>query len=85
VNNESADSRLSGAAAREHRCSSSARRLLCPVFKESDMIAGVITSKHVLLHSLTIVHDFGVRVWLRSCKAVLTNRKVTFLELMWLA
>src|SRR4051812_8599347 len=46
---------------------------------------GGFAGKHVLLHSLTIVHDFGVRVWLRSCKAVLTNRKIIFLELMWLA
>jgi hypothetical protein len=48
------------------------------------MIAGVITTKHVLLHSATIVHDFGLRVWLGCWKAVLTNRRTTFLELMWL-
>ncbi len=48
------------------------------------MIAGVITTKHVLLHSGTIVHDFGLRIWLSCWKAVLTNRRTTFLELMWL-
>lgn len=48
------------------------------------MIAGVITTRHVLLNSATIVHDFGLRVWLSCWKAVLTNRSTTFLELMWL-
>ena len=37
------------------------------------MIAGVVTTKHVLLHSVTIVQDFGLHVWLMCCKAVLTN------------
>jgi hypothetical protein len=48
------------------------------------MIAGVITTRHVLLNSAIIVHDFGLRVWLNCWKAVLTNRRTTFLELMWL-
>ena len=48
------------------------------------MIAGVSKTKDVLLHSATIVHDFGSRAWLNCCKAVLTNRRTTFLELMWL-
>ena len=48
------------------------------------MIAGVITTKHVLLNPTTIVHDFGLRFWLRCWKAVLTNRRTTFLELVWL-
>ena len=47
------------------------------------MIAGVVTTKHVLLHSATIVQDFGLRAWLMCCKAILTNRRTTFLELMW--
>jgi hypothetical protein len=47
------------------------------------MIAGVVTTKHVLLHSVTIVEDFGLLVWLMCCKAILTNRRTTFLELMW--
>lgn len=48
------------------------------------MIAGVITTRHVLLHSATIVHHFGLRTWLSCCKAILTNRTTTFLDLVWL-
>jgi len=48
------------------------------------MIAGVVTTKDVLLHSATIVQDFGLRTWLNCCKALLTNRRATFLELVWL-
>ena len=48
------------------------------------MVAGVITTKHVLLHSTTIVQDFGLRIWLNCCKALLSNRRTTFLELVWL-
>jgi hypothetical protein len=48
------------------------------------MIAGVVTTKDVLLHSPTIVHEFGLRAWLSCCKALLTNRRTTFLELVWL-
>jgi hypothetical protein len=47
------------------------------------MIAGVVTTKDVLLHSAAIVHDFGLRTWLSCCKAILTNRRATFLELVW--
>jgi len=47
------------------------------------MIAGVVTTKDVLLHSATIVQDFGLRTWLNCCKAVLTNRRTTFLQLVW--
>jgi hypothetical protein len=47
------------------------------------MIAGVVTTKDVLLHSAAIVHDFGLRTWLSCCKAILTNRRTTFLELVW--
>jgi len=47
------------------------------------MIAGVVTTKHVLLHSASIVHDFGLRIWVNCCKAILTNRRTTFLELVW--
>ena len=48
------------------------------------MIAGVVTTKDVLLHPATIAHAFGVRAFLHCCKAVLTNRRTTFLELVWL-
>ena len=47
------------------------------------MIAGVVTTKHVLLHSGTIVQDFRLRVWLMCCKANLTNRRTTILEMIW--
>ncbi|HYS09249.1 MAG TPA: hypothetical protein VEP66_10905 [Myxococcales bacterium] len=49
------------------------------------MIAGVITTKHVLLHSPTILQDFGFRTWLHCFKALLSDRRTTFLELVWLA
>jgi len=49
------------------------------------MIAGVVTTKHVLLHSPTIVASFGLRAWLICCKALLVGRRTTFLELIWLA
>jgi hypothetical protein len=49
------------------------------------MIAGVVTTRHVLLHSASIVHGFGLRTWLSCCKAILTNRRTTFLELVWLS
>ena len=48
------------------------------------MIAGVITTREVLLNSTTIVQDFGLRTWLNCCKALLGNRRTTFLELVWL-
>jgi len=48
------------------------------------MIAGVVTTKDVLLNSASIVHDFGVRTWLNCCRAILLNRQTTFLELVWL-
>ena len=48
------------------------------------MIAGVVTTKDVLLHWAAIVNGFGLRAWLNCCKAVLTNRRMTFLELVWL-
>ena len=28
--------------------------------------------------------DFGLRTWLNCCKALLTNRRTTFLQLVWL-
>lgn len=48
------------------------------------MIAGVLTTKDVLAHSAAIVRGFGLRAWLNCCKAILTNRRTTFLELVWL-
>ncbi len=48
------------------------------------MIAGVVTTKDVLLNCACIVHDFGLRTWLNCCRAILLNRRTTFLELVWL-
>jgi hypothetical protein len=53
------------------------------VARRKAMIAGVVTTKDVLLHWPTIVQDFGLRTWLNCCKAVLTGRRTTFLELVW--
>jgi len=47
------------------------------------MIAGVITTRDVFLHSASIVQGFGVRAWLGCWKALLTGRRTTFLELVW--
>ena len=47
------------------------------------MIAGVVTTRDVLMNSVGIVHDFGLRTWLNCCKAILLNRRTTFLELVW--
>jgi hypothetical protein len=47
------------------------------------VIAGVVRTKDVLRHTATIVQGFGLRTWLNCCKAVLTNRRTTFLELVW--
>jgi hypothetical protein len=49
------------------------------------MIAGVVTTKDVLLQWPTIVQGFGLRTWLICCKAVLSGRRTTFLELVWCA
>jgi len=56
--------------------------LLLPV-RRLEMIAGVVTTKDVLLNWPTIVQDFGLRTWLSCCKAVLTRKRTTFLELVW--
>src|SRR2546428_4069521 len=51
--------------ARFHGDSGLARPLLRHPCKEVlAMIAGVVTTKDVLLHSATIVQDFGLRAWL---------------------
>jgi len=43
------------------------------------MVCGVITSKHVILHAPTIVAGFGMKAWLRCCKALLRRQSTTFL------
>jgi hypothetical protein len=47
------------------------------------MVEGIITTRHVLLRAPRIVHEFGVRKWLGCCRAMLSRRRTTFLELVW--
>jgi hypothetical protein len=42
-------------------------------------INGVITSRHVLRYTVTIVREFGPRAYLRCCAAMLAGRRTTFL------
>ena len=42
-------------------------------------INGVITSKEIFRHTLTIVREFGPRVYLRCCAAMVMGRRTTFL------
>ncbi|HET9752576.1 MAG TPA: hypothetical protein VFP52_06430 [Myxococcales bacterium] len=43
-------------------------------------IDGVITSRDVIRHTLTIVREFGPRAYLRCCAAMLRGRRTTFLS-----
>jgi hypothetical protein len=43
------------------------------------MIRGVITSKHVFLQAPLIVSGFGMKAWLRCCRALLLRERTTFL------
>jgi len=47
------------------------------------VIQGVVTTKHVLWHARLILQGFGLRTWLSCCKALLSGRRTTFLELVW--
>ena len=47
-------------------------------------INGFITSRHVLRHGPIIVREFGLRVWLRCCVAMLRGRRTTFLACVML-
>jgi len=46
-------------------------------------IAGVITSREVLLHGPSIVWAFGVRTYLRCLGALLRKEPTTFLALVF--
>src|SRR6266481_2095725 len=50
-----------------------AQPMLYLAIRRLEMIAGVVTTKDVLLNWPTIVQDFGLRTWLSCCKAVLTG------------
>ena len=43
---------------------------------------GVITSRDVLLHPMTICAAFGAACYLRCLKAVISRRRCTFLEVV---
>jgi hypothetical protein len=43
------------------------------------MVRGVITGRHVILHAPVIVSEFGMKVWLRCCRAMLLREPTTFL------
>jgi hypothetical protein len=43
---------------------------------------GVITGKHVFLHSFTIIRYFGPRCYLRCLRAAVSPRPCTFLEVV---
>ena len=42
-------------------------------------INGVITTREVFRHSLTILRGFGPTVYLRCCAAILLRKRTTFL------
>ncbi|HET9754838.1 MAG TPA: hypothetical protein VFP52_17830 [Myxococcales bacterium] len=42
-------------------------------------IGGVITSREVIRHTITIVREFGPRAYLRCCAAMFSGRRTTFL------
>ena len=44
------------------------------------MISGVITTRHVLRHTATIVREFGPAAYLRCCLVILQRQKTTFLD-----
>ncbi len=44
-------------------------------------MTGTITGKHVLLHTVTILREFGPRCYWRCLKAMLLRQRKTFLEI----
>ncbi len=46
-------------------------------------IAGLITTKDVLRNGATIVREFGARIYLRCCFAILRRQRTTFLSLVF--
>ena len=65
----------------------SAVRLPCrrrsPAYILATVMRGFVTTRHLLMHSPTILHEFGARCYLRCVwRALTTRRPVTFLECM---
>jgi hypothetical protein len=48
----------------------------------SAVVQGTITSRDVLLHSVTIVRLFGPGFYLRCLRAIASGRTCTFLEVL---
>ena len=46
------------------------------------VVQGVITSKDVLLHSVTILRLFGPACYMRCLRAIASGRPCTFLEVL---
>lgn len=44
---------------------------------------GVITGKDVIVHSLTIVREFGLPTYLRCLRAAVSSKPSTFLEVVY--
>ncbi len=44
------------------------------------MVRGVITGRHVFLHAPVILSGFGMKAWLRCCRALLRRQPTTFLD-----
>ena len=53
------------------------------LWKELAMVQGFITRTEILRHTTTIVRAYGLRRYLRCVGALLSNRRTTFLELVW--
>jgi hypothetical protein len=47
------------------------------------MIEGLITSKDVFLRGAVIVQEFGIATWFRCCLVLLSGRRTTFLQLVF--
>jgi hypothetical protein len=47
------------------------------------MLAGTITSRHIVLHPLRIIRGFGLRTWCRAMRRVLSRKTYTFLDCVW--
>jgi hypothetical protein len=46
-------------------------------------MVGVITGRHVLKSSLTIIRLFGLKCYLRCLRAALSRKPCTFLQVVW--
>lgn len=46
------------------------------------VVQGLITSKDVLLHSVTILRLFGPTVYVRCLRAIASGRPCTFLQVL---